>query len=218
MLELIKSSAGTPRPAEHCAHPRCPVEKILKTLLFAVPALFIALILYTIAPFGAGKPLRGPESGLVFYNGTIITVDRDKPTAEAVAIKEDRILYVGSLDEAIRKLGPAARRIDLKGKTLIPGFNDNHTHAFAGSTYHDAPRLWGKSCKEIARIVREEARRKKPGEIITGNSWDYPTCPKPHKSMLDEAAPDNPVFLYQYSGHAAWVNSRAPCRRAVTVR
>ncbi len=47
----------------------------------------------------------------------------------------------------------------------------------------------------------------KPGETIMGNSWDYPDCPEPHKSMLDRAAPQNPVFLTQYSGHAAWVNS-----------
>ncbi len=144
---------------------------------------------------------------LVLYNANVITVDEAMPRAEAVAVAGDRIAYVGNSSRAREMAGPHAVQIDLEGMTLIPGFNDNHVHSFGAGTFFLEPILWGKSCEEIAEIIKEEAKRKKPGETIFGSSWDYPDCPRPHKSILDEAAPQNPVFLTQYSGHAAWANS-----------
>jgi predicted amidohydrolase YtcJ len=144
---------------------------------------------------------------LVLYNGNIITVDDDMPRAESVAVSGERIVYVGSSETALSLASKDTELVDLKGKTLIPGFNDDHTHTLGAGAFYLQPMLWGLSCEEVAEVVRKEAVKKKPGETITGNSWDYPTCPDPHKSMLDKAAPDNPVFLVQYSGHAAWVNS-----------
>ena len=65
---------------------------------------------------------------LVFLNGTVITIDDDQPTAEAVAVVGNRIARVGSTDEVRDEVGPATRVVDLEGRTLLPGFNDNHTH------------------------------------------------------------------------------------------
>src|SRR5829696_9723562 len=65
---------------------------------------------------------------LVFLNGTVITIDDDQPTAEAVAVVGNRIARVGRSDEIRDEVGPATRVIDLEGRTLLPGFNDNHTH------------------------------------------------------------------------------------------
>lgn len=164
-----------------------------------------------------GVAIMGPRSNeamapapaaLALYNANVITMDRDQPRAEAVVIVGEWIRYVGASEQAFREAGPGAKRVDLHGKTLIPGFNDDHTHTLGAGAFYREPILWGKSCEEIAAIVAAEALKKKPGETITGNSWDYPTCPRPHKTMLDRAAPRNPVFLVQYSGHAAWVNSR----------
>lgn len=149
-----------------------------------------------------------PQKSLVLFNGNIITVDASQPRADTVIVKGDRITFVGTYEKAKAHVPPQARVIDLRGKTLIPGFNDDHTHTFGAGNFFERPLLWGKSCEEITEIVRAETARKEPGELITGNSWDYTTCPNPHKSMLDRVAPDNPVFLYQYSGHAAWVNSK----------
>jgi len=144
---------------------------------------------------------------LVIHNANVITVDEANPRASAVAAAGERIVYVGGDRGALDLAGPDAEIIDLKGKTLIPGFNDDHVHTLGGGAFYLEPILWNLTCEQIVEVVREEAAKKKPGETVTGNSWDYPTCPDPHKSMLDEAAPDNPVFLVQYSGHAAWVNS-----------
>src|SRR3954451_17788148 len=65
---------------------------------------------------------------LVFLNGTVITVDDDQPTAEAVAVVGNRIARVGSNDEVRDEVGPATRVVDLEGRTLPPGSDDNHTH------------------------------------------------------------------------------------------
>jgi predicted amidohydrolase YtcJ len=68
------------------------------------------------------------SADLVFLNGTVITVDEEEPTAEAVAVVGNRIARVGGSDEMRDEAGPATRVIDLEGRTLLPGFNDNHTH------------------------------------------------------------------------------------------
>ncbi len=181
--------------------------KILKIAGLAftglIAALFIALFIYFF-PWGMTE-----ETGtrLLLYNGTIITMDGEKPSAEAVVTGGGRILYVGSLNEASKKNSDAIK-IDLKGATLIPGFNDNHTHSFYAAAFYSELVLWNRSCSEIIDLIRKEASVSAPGTLITGNSWDYTGCSAPHRSMLDTAAPDNPIFLTQYSGHAAWVNSR----------
>ena len=65
---------------------------------------------------------------LVFLNGTVITIDDARPAAEAVAVVGNRIARVGAMDEMREEVGPETRVIDLAGRTLLPGFNDNHTH------------------------------------------------------------------------------------------
>src|SRR5215217_494553 len=67
-------------------------------------------------------------ANLIFLNGTVITIDDDQPTAEAVAVVGNCIARVGSSDEIREEVGPATRVVDLGGRTLLPGFNDNHTH------------------------------------------------------------------------------------------
>lgn len=148
------------------------------------------------------------NTSMLFFNGNIITVDSTTSKPEAVFIKGSRIYFTGTLQDARKLTDASTITINLKGRTLIPGFNDNHTHTLAAGSFYSEAILWNKTCEEIAVIISREAKTKKPGELISGNSWDYTTCPKPHKSLLDKAAPNNPVFLTQYSGHAAWVNSR----------
>jgi predicted amidohydrolase YtcJ len=172
---------------------------------------FISIITFTsviVFLVSMGQSMDAERIDLVLFNGNIITVDANKTVAEAVAVSDGRIAFVGNSEYALLMADKDTRKIDLKGKTLVPGFNDNHTHSFGAGSFFLQPLLWGKSCEEVAEVVKVEASKKRPGELITGSSWDYPTCPAPHKSILDDAAPDNPVFLTQYSGHGSWVNSR----------
>ncbi|MBN1413389.1 MAG: amidohydrolase, partial [Spirochaetales bacterium] len=143
----------------------------------------------------------------LFFNGTIITCDDRQPRAEAVLTVNDRIKFAGSLEKAKTVMPSGTLLTDLDGKTLIPGFNDNHVHTFIAATYNSELNLYGKSCDEICDIVRQKTAGLEKGEMIFGNSWDTTYCPHPHKSFLDKAAPDNPVALYQVSGHGVWVNT-----------
>ena len=172
-------------------------------LLIFFGGLIAALYIY----FLPGSIPADDGTPLLIYNGRIITMDEAIGPVEAVVTEKGRIRFAGSLKSATELLSPDAIKLDLKGKTLIPGFNDNHTHSFYGAAFFSELVLWKKSCSEIAELVKSEAARLGPGETITGNSWDYTDCPAPHRSMLDAAAPNNPVYLTQYSGHAAWVNS-----------
>jgi predicted amidohydrolase YtcJ len=145
---------------------------------------------------------------LLLYNGTIRTVDREQPSAEAVLVQGERIVIAGGETEARRRASAAALQIDLQGRTLIPGFNDNHIHLIAMGDNLDRPNLRGMDAAGIVKYLKEEFRDALPGQTLYAFGWDYPSCPNPHRSLLDEAFADNPVVLIQFSGHGIWVNSR----------
>jgi hypothetical protein len=151
---------------------------------------------------------------LVLFHGRILTVDAADSTAEALAIRDGKIIAIGSDRDILRLAGPATRRIDLKGRTATPGLIDSHAHiADAGveELYHvslgDAS-----SVVEIVRRVRAGIARLKPGEWLQGDGWDegklaerrYPTA-----AELDAASPNNPVWLMHTTGHYGAANSVA---------
>jgi predicted amidohydrolase YtcJ len=156
---------------------------------------------------------------LILQNGNVITVDPARPRAEAVAIKDGRILAVGSAEEVAKYRGPSTRILDLQGKTAMPGLIDGHLHF---------PRL-GKRLKtlfldktrsvdEALAIVAREVQKLKPGEWLTGQGWHTVTWKQgyPDNSGLNHLAPQNPVFLVGMASHAAWVNDLALERAGVT--
>lgn len=175
------------------------------SLIVIFTIVFAVLIYFKF--FSSLEKDRTALQPLLFYNGNIITVEPSSPEVEAVFVEGDTIIFAGRYEDAKKFISNDTKLIDLKGKTLIPGFNDNHTHSLAAGTFYSELMLWNKSCDEISDMIKDEAKGKKPGEEIYGNLWDYTSCRNPHKAILDKAAPDNPVFLTQFSGHAAWVNS-----------
>lgn len=144
----------------------------------------------------------------VYTNATIITVDEAQPRAEALVVEDSRISFVGSAEEARRRAGADAEHVDLQGRTVVPGFNDNHVHALVMGDVEQQVDLGGLNEEEIVARLKRLFPDPKPGQLIQGHGWDYPSCPNPHRQLLDEAFPDNPVVLIQFSGHGAWVNSR----------
>ena len=146
---------------------------------------------------------------LFLFNGNIVTLDLQTPRAEAVLLRGDRIAFVGDWRETAVKASSGAKTIDLEGRTLIPGFNDNHIHTLAMGNFFSQPKLHGLGKEEIIEYLGDYYRDAKPGEMLFALGWDYPHCPNPHRSILDEAFPDNPVVLIQFSGHGMWLNSRA---------
>lgn len=159
---------------------------------------------------------------LALINGNILTVDPAFSIAEAVAVKNDRIVAVGSNKEITSLISSKARVIDLKGATVLPGINDTHCHisdwALKRPPYFLETRYPSvKSIADILKMVEKRVHQTKPGEWIQGEGWDegyLAECladpnRKPRRQDLDAVSPDNPVFLVEYSGHRAWVNSLA---------
>jgi hypothetical protein len=135
-------------------------------------------------------------------------VDDELPEAEAVLVTGNRIAAVGSAADVLSRAPEDARRIDLGGGTMIPGFNDNHLHALVMGDVSSQLDLTGLNEREIVAKLKEHHPEPRKGHVIIAQGWDYPSCPNPHRDILDRAFPDNPVVLVQFSGHGAWVNSR----------
>jgi predicted amidohydrolase YtcJ len=147
-------------------------------------------------------------------NGKIITVDERFTIAQAVAVRGDQIVAVGTNEEINRLAGPATRRIDLRGQSVIPGLIDNHMHLLRYATTWKYEVRWDgvETRKEALELLRARAQASKPGEWIYNlGGWaleQFNDDPKPFtRDELDRVAPDNPVFL-QASYFEAFVNSR----------
>ena len=150
----------------------------------------------------------------VFLNGAIYTVDEERSWAEAVAVSDGRIVYVGDNDGAGRYIDDATEVTDLRQQMMLPGFHDSHVHILMGVMADDECNLLRvptveevaaklKSCTTLAGIGDD-------GWILGGGwgEWLWPDA-NPQKGLLDILFPDNPVYLESSFGHAAWINSRA---------
>ncbi len=144
---------------------------------------------------------------LLLTGGRVLTMDPARPRAEALLVRGERVIAVGSAAELSAQASPGARRLELAGRCLIPGFNDNHLHALSMGEYFSRVRVHGLGAGQILEVLRERFAGARRGQILWAYGWDYPQCPSPHRRLLDEAFPENPVVLYQFSGHAAWVNT-----------
>ena len=159
----------------------------------------------------SGCQAQKQEADLILSNGTIYTVDEQFSTAEAIAIKDHRILAVGSTRE-ITKSFEAEKLIDLEGRYAYPGWIDAHCHFFGYGMNLNAVDVAGTgSVEEIIEMLKA-FHEKHPGTWITGRGWDqndWEVKEFPDKHMLDKHFPDTPVLLRRIDGHAAWANSRA---------
>lgn len=152
---------------------------------------------------------QAPAADLVLFNGKIVTVDDAFTIREAIAIKDGRILAVGGNE--LRNRYPGARVIDLRGRTVIPGFHDTHVHLGGHSRrYIDLNDTT--SLAQLKQQVSAKAKELGPGEWITGSGWDeyhFKEQRKPLRGDLDSAAPNNPVVLTRAGGHSSVGNSKA---------
>ncbi len=146
---------------------------------------------------------------ILLRGANFLTMDEARPRVESLVLGAGKIVFAGPESEARAFAGAAAELVDLGGRTVLPGFNDNHLHAVILGDHELAPDLGGLSEAEIVGLLRERWREAPPDRILYAYNWDYPSCPRPRKELLDEAFPRNPVILSQFSGHAQWLNSRA---------
>ena len=161
--------------------------------------------------------LHGQQTSpdLILFNGKIITVDERFTIAQAVAVRGDRIVAAGANQEITQLAGPNTRRIDLRGRSVIPGLIDNHMHLLrAAGTWQRELRFDGvETRKKAIEMVRTRAKDAGAGEWVYNiGGWAHPQFaddPRPFtREELDQIAPDNPVAL-QESYYQVFLNSRA---------
>ena len=150
----------------------------------------------------------------IFTNGAVYTVDADRSWAEAVAIRDGNIVFVGSDDTANAFVGDRTEVTDLNGRMLLPGFHDSHIHLLIGiATEQECDLLRVHTLEGVAETLEECTALEGFGEErwIIGSGWTEWLWPEsyPHKGYLDALFPDRPVYLRSSYGHSAWVNSRA---------
>jgi predicted amidohydrolase YtcJ len=156
---------------------------------------------------------------LVLTNGHIVTVDSARPEAQAVAIADDRIIAVGSNAEIQRLVKPSTKVIDLRGRLAVPGFIDGHGHYMGlGQSKLQLDLTTARTWDDIVAMVREAAKKAKPGEWISARGWHQAKWERlpvpsvegnPVHASLSAVSPNNPVVLTHASGHAAFVNAKA---------
>jgi len=158
-----------------------------------------------------------PINKTVYYlHGRIYTNDPEHPWAAAMAIRDEKILCIGTLAHILLDCGGAqaeAETIQLNERFVMPGFNDAHTHlGGAGRNKLNLSLNGVESIADLQKLVKDAAAKKKSGEWILGSGWDQTRWADkkfPTRLQLDEAAPNNPVFLMHVSGHVAVANSDA---------
>jgi hypothetical protein len=156
---------------------------------------------------------RQEPADLVLRNAKVYTANDRQPTAEAVAVKGDRIVFVGRSEDAARLVGPGTKVVDLSGAAVFPGFTDAHMHLSGVGDREMSLNLEGTNTLDgFLAKVKARVDQSRPGQWVTGRGW-IETFWKPPvfptRQDLDRIAPNNPVVLTRADGHASVVNSAA---------
>lgn len=153
------------------------------------------------------------KADTVFLNGKVWTVNPDLPEARAVAVRKDRIVFVGSDAEAETFIGASTKVIDLGGRRMLPGFNDAHVHFSDGGFSLIQLKLRGaRDRMDFARRIGRYAEGLPGGAWITGGNWDHEAWPAksyPDRWLVDPVTPEHPILVNRLDGHVALANSLA---------
>lgn len=159
------------------------------------------------------------QADVVFTNGKIYTINSDQPWVEALAVKDERIVAIGTADEVAAWQGDGTEVVDLQGAFAMPGFIEGHGHFLGlGESLMNLNFLRSRSWQEIIDAVAAEVQQKKPGEWITGRGWHQEKWQEiventvlgyPYHHELSAVSPDNPVILRHASGHGSFANAKA---------
>jgi predicted amidohydrolase YtcJ len=150
------------------------------------------------------------KADLVIINAKVLTVDKDNPVAEAIAVNGEKIIAVGKTSEISLLIEKCCTKvIDAEGRLVLPGFNDAHVHF--GPLDPDYIELrYTTDPSVITQKVKAQVALSKPGELIKGGHWEHEMFNDrkwPTKELLDMVSPDNPVLLSRADGHSVLVNS-----------
>jgi predicted amidohydrolase YtcJ len=181
-------------------------------------SLFIFMLMMPSAGLAPAAMQQEPAT-LVVTNGKVVTVEDSLPEAQAVAVRGDRIVALGSAADIRRYIGPNTEVIDVQGQLVVPGLIEGHGHfTGVGEAELNLKLMPTTSWDQIVSMVGDAARTAKPGEWIIGRGWHQEKWTKrpepnvegfPTHASLDAVSPNNPVLLTHASGHASFVNAKA---------
>ena len=170
------------------------------------PALLILILLNACA-------IAPQPAELIVTGGTVWTGTRQHPYAEAVAVRNGRIVFVGAQKSVLRFQGPDTRHLQLHGQLVVPGMSDSHTHFISGGFFLGSVDLRpARSPQEFAHLLGSFARSLPPGRWITEGNWDHeawPGAPLPRREWIDSVTPNNPVAVSRLDGHMLVANTQA---------
>ena len=176
----------------------------------------LVIVMYALLAFGTFGTrilLAAETADTIITNARVYTVNPQQKWAEAIAVRADKIIFVGDAKSAESYKGPSTKVIDAKGKLVLPGFTDCHVHFMSGSLGLTQVDLTGaNTIEEIQKRVKDYAAAHPTLPWITGMGWQYPTfgaTALPNKKILDDVLADRPVYLVAYDGHSSWANSKA---------
>src|SRR6185369_12525939 len=171
--------------------------------------IILGLILLSVTP---ARQQVAPAD-ILFKNGNVYTANDQKPTAQAVVVKGDRIIFVGTNADGEKYVGKSTKVVDLQGKTVLPGFTDAHQHLSGVGFREMTLNLEGtSSLEDLLAKLKARVDQAKPGEWVTGRGWietHWEPPAFPTRWDLDKVSPNNPVILGRADGHGAVANSAA---------
>jgi predicted amidohydrolase YtcJ len=177
----------------------------IRTLRLLIAALCLSPVL-------PAQSLHSAET--IVLNARVYTVNPKQPWGEAIAIREGKIIAVGTNNQITPYRAASTKVIDAGGRLVLPSFTDSHIHFLEGSVTLLRVHLDdAKTISEIQKRVKDFADKHPDDAWILGRGWSYPTFAAtdglPDKKYLDEVVPDRPVYLTAFDGHTAWANSKA---------
>jgi predicted amidohydrolase YtcJ len=184
------------------------------TLNFVLCTLYFPWLAACLALFAGCRSIgnSGPAD-LIIHNARIYAGDERNSTAEAIAIRGDRVARVGTSPDVLELAGPSTKVIDAGGATIVPGLHDAHGHfTQLGASLQTLDLRGTASYQKVVEAVRQRVAQVRPGEWILGRSWDQNDWAEqqwPTHEALTAVSPGNPVYLTRVDGHAGLANRQA---------
>ena len=176
----------------------------------------------TLCVFAFSADAVAQTADTIYHNGTVITIDDDSPRAEAVAVKDGKVIAVGVKDEVLKSKGDATKLIDLEGRTMLPGFVDAHGHVMGGGLQALSTNLLAPPDGEVTNIaalqqtlkvwILENKQAVDEIQLVVGFGYDNAQLTElrhPNRDDLDAVSTEVPICLVHQSGHIIAVNSKA---------
>lgn len=175
-------------------------------------------LLFLAGVAGSAGSAEAPAD-LLLTRGRVFTAEVSAPWGEAVAVRGERIVYVGTTTGALAFRGPRTEVVELAGRLVVPGFNDAHIHLMSGAlSLERVDLIEDDALPAVQSRIRAFAAQHATAPWVLGRGWLYGSFPGglPSREQLDAVVPDRPAYMECYDGHTGWANTKALALAGVT--